>query len=177
VIADSLSRDFHFDDSIFSSLLSSHFPDQVPFGLTILPLPPDIASWLTCLLHSQPLKEPWSKEPTRSKFALGLASRDTSSLSDSVATPTLIISPKCNAPRFSAPSLTQSEKAAWVMENLINVSSPSQLDLPWIVFHRPLSWRTGQTQDSTGMDDLHYFYNDSYGATVQLTLQCDPRWL
>ena len=47
MIADSLSRDFHIDDSHLANLLLSHFPDQVPFGLTILPVPPNIASWLT----------------------------------------------------------------------------------------------------------------------------------
>jgi len=35
-IADSLSRDFHIDDTSLANLLSLHFPEQVPFGLTIL---------------------------------------------------------------------------------------------------------------------------------------------
>jgi hypothetical protein len=63
IIADSLSRDFHLSDSHLSNLLSSHFLDQAPFGLRILPVPPDIVSWLSCLLLSKPQKEQWSKEP------------------------------------------------------------------------------------------------------------------
>jgi hypothetical protein len=43
-IADSLSRDFHINDTHLCDLLLSHFLDQVPFGLTILPVPPDIVS-------------------------------------------------------------------------------------------------------------------------------------
>jgi hypothetical protein len=82
-ITDSLSRDFHIDDTSLANLLSLHFPEQVPFGLTILPVPPEIVSWLTCLLRSQQQKEPWSKEPTRSKFALGVASSSTLHQSES----------------------------------------------------------------------------------------------
>jgi hypothetical protein len=74
---DELSRDFHIEDSHLSELLMFHFPEQVPFGLKILPVPPDIVSWLTCLLLSQPQVDQWSKVPMRSKFALGLASRST----------------------------------------------------------------------------------------------------
>jgi hypothetical protein len=77
-IADSLSRDFHIESSHLCTLLLSHFLDQAPFGLTILPVPPGIVYWLTCLLRSQPLPEPWSKEPTRSKFTFGLGSNVTS---------------------------------------------------------------------------------------------------
>jgi len=64
LIADSLSRDFHISDSCLSDLLLTHFPEQAPFGLRILLIPPEIASWLTCLLLSQPQKEQWLKAPT-----------------------------------------------------------------------------------------------------------------
>jgi hypothetical protein len=53
LIADSLSQDFHIPSPYLSYLLHSHFPLQAPFGLTILPLTPDIISWLTCLLRNQ----------------------------------------------------------------------------------------------------------------------------
>jgi len=64
LITDSLSRDFHISDSCLSDLLLTHFPEQAPFGLRILLIPPEIASWLTCLLLSQPQKEQWLKAPT-----------------------------------------------------------------------------------------------------------------
>ncbi len=72
IIADSLSRDFHIDDTSLANLLLLHFPEQVPFGLTILPRSQEIISWLTCLLLSQPQREPWSKN--RRKVSSRLAS-------------------------------------------------------------------------------------------------------
>jgi hypothetical protein len=54
-MSNSLSRDFHVSSTNFSSLLYLNFPEQAPFGLTILPLPPKIVSWPTCLLCSQQL--------------------------------------------------------------------------------------------------------------------------
>jgi hypothetical protein len=91
-ISDSLSRDFHIPSSNLAFLLESHFPDQAPFGLTILPLPPDIVSWLTCLLLSQLQKEPWSKEQMQSKLALGLATSHIFNPLDYTMIPTSITS-------------------------------------------------------------------------------------
>jgi hypothetical protein len=108
-IADSLSRDFHINNTPLCDLLLSHFPDQAPLGLTILPVPPDIVSWLTCLLLSQLLKEPWLKEPMQSNFTLGLGFNATSTPLDSTLTPTSIVFPSFNDQRFLAPSLTPSK--------------------------------------------------------------------
>jgi len=164
-IADSLSRDFHIDDTSLANLLSLHFPEQVPFGLTILPVPPEIVSWLTCLLRSQQQKEPWSKEPTRSKFALGVASSSTLHQSESHQIHTSTNSPSRKKLKSSAPSLTQSERVDYVMEKLVNPSNQSPLDPPWIAYHRSSNWLIGQTQDWMEMADLHRFYNDSCKAT------------
>jgi len=164
-IADSLSHDFHIDDLLLSNLLVSHFPEQVPFGLTILPVPNEIVSWLTSLLLNQQQKEPWLKEPTKSKFALGIDSSSTSQTLDWSPIPTLITSPNHKESESSVPSLTQYEKADYVMERLIKQSSPSQLDPPWIAYHRPSSWLTDQTQGWTEMEDLRYFYSDNYEGT------------
>jgi hypothetical protein len=92
-ISDSLSRDFYIPSSHLAFLLQSHFPDQAPFGLTILMLPPDIVSWLTCLLLSQPEKEPWSKEQMTSNFMRGITSNTTYIQSGSDLTHTLMNSP------------------------------------------------------------------------------------
>ncbi len=177
VIADSLSRDFHISDSQLTNLLQSHFPEQVPYGLTILPVPPEIVSWLTCLLRSQQLREPWSKAPTRSKFALGLDSFNTLDQLESTMTHSLMDSPKPNEPKFSAPLPTQSEKIDWVLQNLLKSSIRNQSDPPWTVFHRSLNWQTDPTQGSTGMDDLHSFYSNSFVFTAPSTPQPYPRWL
>ncbi len=153
VIADSLSRDFHIDDSNLSSLLTAYFPDQVPFGLHLLPVPPNIISWLTCLLLSQPQELPWSKEPTRSKFVLGLASKDTWELSELSTIHSSIPSPGSRGLEYSVPSPTQLEKVDFVMEHIVKPSSPNQSDPPWTAFHRSLtaattSWRRPSPETS-----------------------------
>jgi hypothetical protein len=38
----------------------------------------------------------------------------------------------------------------------------SQLEPPWIMFHRPSSWLEDMTQDSTGTANLLLFYNDNF---------------
>ena len=135
-IADSLSRDFHINDGHLSNLLPSHFPHQAPFGLTILPVPPEIVSWLTCLLLSQPQKEPWSKEPTRSKFVLGVVSENISSTLESSMITTSISSPDLNGLRSSAHLVTQSEKADFVMDTVVKSSNLNQLEPPWTAYRR-----------------------------------------
>ena len=42
-VADALSRDWHLGDIKLTSLLHSHFPEQMPENFRILPLPSEIA--------------------------------------------------------------------------------------------------------------------------------------
>lgn len=156
-IADPLSRDFHIHDTHLSFLLTSHFPEQTPFGLKILPLPLNIVSWLTSLLLSQPQKKPWSQEPTQSKFALGLASTYTLPPLDYSQTHTLTTSPRTNGLSYLPPSPTPSEKADFVLKNIINRSNQTRSNPPWIAWLRPLDWQEGQTPEWTPTTDLHTF--------------------
>lgn len=174
-IADSLSRDFRINDTNLSSLLISHFLDQVPYGLDILPVPPNIVSWLTCLLLSQPQKEPWLKEPMRSKFALGLDSIATLCPLDSRGTLSLTTSILHSRRKSLVPLPMPSERADFVMQNIVNPSSPSQSTLPWTAYHRSLSWLTDQTQGWTEMANLHYFYSANSEDTAHQTPQSDPK--
>jgi len=152
IITDSLSRDFHECDSHLASLLLSNFPDQVPFGLKILPIPPNIVSWLTCLMLSQPQKEQWSKEPIQSKFVLGLGPNNILPPLDCNQNPSLTSFLPNNEQRSSVPSLTPSEKVEFAMQNIINPSSLIQFDLAWTAYHRSLSWLTNQIQGWTEME-------------------------
>jgi hypothetical protein len=93
-ISDSISRDFHLPMPTLTNLLVSSIPDQVPFGLKILPLHTEISSWLICLLRNQPQKEQWSKVPLRSKFARGGDTLNTLPISESTQIPTSINPPK-----------------------------------------------------------------------------------
>jgi hypothetical protein len=158
VIADSLSRDFHIESDTLSNLLSASFPTQVPFGLKIFHLPDKIVSWLTSLLLNQPLKELWSKEPTRSKFALGLDTATTFSPLDYRMTCTLTTSQEGTNTNYSAPSLKLSERADFVLRNQ-RISKQSQSEPPWTMWHRPTSWAIDQTRDSTQTESLHTFYS------------------
>ena len=167
--SDSLSRDFHIPSSNLSSLLLSHFPKQAPFGLTILPLPPNIGSWLTCLLHSQQQMEHWSKESTRSKFALGIGSNYTSFPLDSKMTPTLTASIKPSESKSSVPLLTPLEKVEMAINLLICPSNPNLLEPSWTAWLRPSRWLTELTPDWMGTRNLHTFYNGSYGDTYPQT--------
>jgi hypothetical protein len=149
-------------------LLLSRFPEQAPFGLVILPVPPDIVFWLTSLLLKQPQKEPWCKAPTRSNFAIGLDSDVTLTPLVYPLTPTWTDSPSFREQRLSVPSLTPLEKADLVMAHLVKLSSQNQSEPPWTAYHRPLSWLTDQIQGWTEIESLHYFYNGNFEDTNPL---------
>jgi hypothetical protein len=99
-ISDALSRDFHLSNHELSNLINNSALKQVPFGIEIQNLPTEISSWLTCLLRNQPVKEQWSKEPTRSSLYLGTATSRTSYRLDA----TKILSSK----NFQEPNDTES---------------------------------------------------------------------
>jgi hypothetical protein len=165
VVSDSLSRDFHIPSDSLSQIISSSFPEQAPFGLKILHLPTEIVSWLTSLLRNQPQRELWSKEPTRSKFALGIDTKNISSQLGSTTTHSLITSSENIDIKYLAHLLNPSEKVDFVLENL-NISNLSQSEPFWTVWHRPISWLTEQIQDSTPMGNLHSFYKGNYVDTL-----------
>jgi hypothetical protein len=170
-ISDSLSHDFHIPITNLSFLLESHFLEQAPFGLKILPLPLDIVSWLICLLLSQLQKELWLEEQVQSKFALGLDSSYIYNPLDCSQTHILTTSPRTKRSKFSEPSPNPSEKVDYVLENLINPSNPTWSEPPWIAWLRPSSWLVNQTQDWTTKKDLLSFFNDSSEDTL---LQMTP---
>jgi len=173
-ISDSLSRDFHLSDTYLVTELSSAFPDQVPFGLEIHPLPNKISSWVTSLLLLCPQITPWLKEPMRSNFARGVDIPNTSLQLESQTTPTWSPSIEDSDTKFLAPSLTQSERVDSVL-NLPSFSRLGQSEPPWIAWHRPTSWLTEQTQGWTQMESLLSFYNDNSGDISLSTLEKNPK--
>ncbi len=114
-ISDSLPRDFHLDDTHLANLLSAAFPNQVPFGLVIHQLPTEISYWVTSQLLLLLQTMLWSKEPTRSSFARGVATNNTSCPLGFETTSTWTTLTEVNATRFSVPSLSQSEKVDTVL--------------------------------------------------------------
>jgi hypothetical protein len=160
IVPDLLSCDFHLTSDFLANHLELIIPDQVPLGLKIFPLPTEIASWLTLLLLNQPQKEPWSKEPTRSKTALGLVSNSTYYQLDYKMTHSWTTSITDKNKKFSVHLLNQSERVDFLeQQKLLNLS---QSEPPWTVWHRPTSWLTDQIQGWTPMEDLYSFYNASF---------------
>jgi hypothetical protein len=164
IVSDSLSRDFHIPSSHLSYLFKSFVPEQVPFGLRISPLPKEIDSWLTCLLQSQPQKEQWLKEPTRSKFALGADSNSIYYQSASERMTTSTTSHDLKNTKYSEPLLTPCEKVNFALK-LLRPSNQTLLDPPWTAWHRPSSWLTEQIRDWTPMKNLHSFYSNNLEGT------------
>jgi hypothetical protein len=150
-VSDSLSRDFHLSDSPLAAALSAAFPTQVPFGLEIHPLPIEISSWVTSLLLLCPQIMQWSKEPVRSSFARGGDTKTTSCQLEYNMTSSWKGSTEGNALKFSALSLSQSEKVDLVL-SLPNFSRPTRSEPPWMAWHRPTSWLIEPTQDWMQMD-------------------------
>jgi hypothetical protein len=167
-ISDSLSRDFHLSDSFLVTNLSSMFPNQVHFGLTIHPLPTEISSWVTSVLLLCPQITQWSKEPLRSKLALGVDSENTSCPLVSKMTHSSRTSTEGNDTKFSVHLLNQSERVDLVL-NFPSFSRPTQSEPPWIAWHRLTSWLTQQIQGSTKMENLHSFYSVNSKDTKPLT--------
>jgi hypothetical protein len=161
-ISDSLSRDFHVNETHFQNLLCANFPSQVPFGLNLHPLLNKIVSWVTSLLESRPQKEPWLKEQVRSSFARGSAFNPTSSPLVSSMIPTSRASTGDNDIKSYAHLDNISEKVDLVA-NLPSFSNLSQSVPPWIAWHRPSSWLPMPIPNSTLMESLHLFYSDNFG--------------
>jgi hypothetical protein len=176
VVSDALSRDFHLSSNDLSLLIKSSVPEQVSFGLEIHHLPNEISSWLICLLQNQPSTKQWSKEPTRSKIALGLDTNITSVPLDANKIYSLNPLQEPNIITSSQHLLTQSEKVDIAIK-ITQDSNQNQSEPPWIAWHRPLSWLTSPTQDWTERINLQLFYSANSEATQTLTNPLPPRQL
>ena len=167
-VADSLSRDDNVPNHILTSLLKSHYPEQVPRRLVIAPLPNEISSWLTSLLQKLPVRMQSQERHTRTKIGLSfdgknmpnpLASRTTSSLT-----------PSQNHKDAGSwePLLTPSEAA----DSLAHLMTPwleGQSSIPSHLWLRPSGKMTGQTPPLTRMGSLEEFYHSNTGHTKTKT--------
>ncbi len=93
---------------------------------------------------------------------------------DAKRTPSLNNSQYLNDTKYLQPLLMKSEKVDFA-QKLLNQSNKNQLEPPWIMWHRPLSWLTSPTPDWTVMGDLHSFYNDNSSSTQTMTNQFNNR--
>ena len=163
-IADALSRDFHLTNDELTSLILTFIPEQAPFGLTILPVPPEIYSWLICLLRNQPSNQQWLQEPIRSKLWLGNATFLTSNQLESKMIPTSTILTDSKSTEFLEHSQTQSGRIDLILKNLVKTNQNSASP-PSNAWHRPTEWLEDLTQHLTPMENLLSFYQDNSEAT------------
>ena len=168
IIADVLSRDFHLSDDELTSLLSSHAPDQMPPLFHISPVPPEISSWLTSLLRTQPPTMQSPKAPVRSKLLLGVDGSSTSNQLPSTMTLSSTASRGPNGTESSALSLQQSKQDDF-LQTVMKDSYARQCPIPWTKYHRPSGLTTGKTHAMTTVDEPASFYNGSTEATETRT--------
>jgi len=174
IVSDCLSRDFHLPDKTLTIFIKSSTPSQVPFGLTINPLPKEIVSWLTNLLQNLPEKTQWSSQPTRSKLSLGLGIPSTFTPSE-FQTFISQNSPNPNDIQSWEHLDTQYDRVDSIL-NETNLVKRSQLEPPWIMWHRPTDWPTTLTQDSTSTVNLLSFYKNRLKDTEIATQPSHNKW-
>jgi hypothetical protein len=167
-VADSLSRDFHLNDTELTKLILTSIPEQVPFGFKIHPIPQEIYSWVTCLLHNQPSTQQWSQEPIRSKLWLGKDTLLTSTQLESTVTSTSNNSTNYKNRESWEHLQTPSERIDFILENLIT-TNPSFVNPPSNAWHRPTEWQDDPVQHLTQMGKLHSFYKDNSEGTQTTT--------
>jgi hypothetical protein len=94
-------------------------------------------------------KEHWSMQSTRSKLSLGLdIKKHTGFPLDSRTTLSLTTFHLTITIKGLEPFALQSEKVDFIIHKLGQMNW-KQLELPWIIWHRPTSWLTDQIQDWT----------------------------
>jgi hypothetical protein len=160
IIADALSRDFHLPDAELTFLIVHSLPHQVPPGFKITTVPPEIYSWLTCLLRNQPSTQQWSQEPIRSKLWLGQGIAPTSNPLGLEMITTLNNSANLKNTESLQHLQMQSDQTASTPEKRsqtnLNIVNP-----PSVAWHRPTDWLATKTQPLMQIENLHSFYNDS----------------
>ncbi len=83
IVEDALSRDDDRTDEELTSILFQFAPSQMPINFKIVPLPSEIASWLTLLLSTLPVKEQYKETHTRTSLGRGGAGQNIVAPSDS----------------------------------------------------------------------------------------------
>ena len=171
VVSDCLSRDYHIPTEHLTSLLLIAMPEQIPPNFRILPLPPEISSWLRLLLGKIPAKTRPETRRKKSELSHGLDGFNFSSESnmrkiqewrDSNAGKGFLSSLPLH--KLSGTPFTQKEMLRpWLQ---------AQSVIPWTTWHRPSGMITGSTRGSTMMDTRarSFFDNtkDTNGTTNKL---------
>ena len=157
IVADALSRDDDRSDEELTSILYHFAPHQMPNNFKIVPLPSEIASWLTSLLSNLPVREQYREVHTRTKLGRG---DDGSNIADQLDSPILTSTDSINISESSSweplPWLCVKDDSLETMEHWLKAQSavPSQ------VWYRPSGRMDGPIQPKTRIWSLDGFYTD-----------------
>ena len=172
-LSDSLSRDFHLSESQLTNLYFSKIPEQTPTNLKISPLPKEIESFLSSMLHRLPEQTQQQERHKISSLARGVDGKNFSgnSVSKTASSP--------NSPTERKQSSSQHLHSQLETETFQNrMANPwfaQQSDQPWTTYLRPSETLTSQTQDLTATKSLAEFYNNSGKATKMRIQQRDMK--
>jgi hypothetical protein len=170
VVADSLSRDHHLNDTDLTTLLQLLAQPQMPPNFRICPLPNDITSNITSWLQRGHAPTDYRLTPKRSTLALSLAGRPSLPQSESLMTPSLTSSCPTTAHDWLAPLPTPPVQPCSVLTETLRWQH-RQSGIPSQHYQRPLPLMTETTQSSTLRARLTAFYSCNLLPTATTTLQ------
>jgi hypothetical protein len=162
-VADALTRDWHLGDDELTSLLHSHFPEQMPENFRISPLPSEISSWLTSFLQPLPVSELLQERHTTTGIELGVDGRSGASPSDATT------STSTNSAKSSKISCL--EPLRWLSEKegsrriALNHWLKAQSEVPSHMWYRPFGNREDRIPPKTQTTCLASFYQGSSDPT------------
>jgi hypothetical protein len=131
--------------------LFTHIPSQVPNSFKIVPLPNEIASWMTSLLQQLPENPRFKEVHTMTTLGRGKDGCPTATPQDSQVMSSSLISPNSKEPTFSA-------VLPWLS---VTGDFCNQVMLPWLVaqssvpsitWQWPLGVMATPTQQETEME-------------------------
>ena len=163
-LTNALSCDTHLDDDALLTLLLSHVPKQIPEGFCICPFLLELISQITTWLHNLPASMESLGAPQQSKLATGTTGKHSSMRSNSMVTPSSLVSPRVRSTTSSQPlpwlSMPMTSRTTQVHQVLLH-QYLTQSAPPSMLWHRPTGLTTGQAQYMMMKKNLLLFYSDS----------------
>jgi len=173
-VVDALSRDWHLGDDKLTSLLHSHFPEQMPESFRISPLPKEISSWLTSLLQQLPMSEQLRERHMTTGLAPGDNGKNGASPLDAT-TSISISSARLSKIFYSVPLQWLSEKDGSCSIALTHWLK-AQSEVPSHMWYRPFGNRADRIPLKTQTTCLVSFYQGRSGPIeTMIPKKCNKR--
>ncbi len=150
-VADALSQDMDRTDEELTQILFTHVPSQVPNSFKIVPLPNEIASWMTSLLQQLPENLRFKEVHMTTTLGCGKDGCPTATLQDSQVMSSSLISPNSKEPTFSAVLPWLSVRGDFCYQVMLPWLV-AQSSVPSIMWQQPLGVTATPTQQETEME-------------------------